>query len=679
MLSTLDEPTQATSFSLTFSEFTSICAEPSTDVAAFGIADDLPDPGFVLQARRLALQSPTAGALARLAKAELDAGNRVSSLGAARQVLDAPGRGADAAALIVATDVAMLCGDVELATRILASAESPQARRATAVRAAALAAERNDIDHAIELLDSSWTTSDPCTWELRGLLQLKTSDFSGAINSLRKAIQAEVCSPDAHTNLAYAYASVGSMGKALRSAKTAFALAPSSRVAGVNLAAIYDIGQQHKAAISVIDRLLHFYPEDPHLHFGHAELTARVVGVGRALDELRRVRYSEWFRNVGDRHHAELDSLVAMFRLHKGEITRHEAFRVVLNASARADYRSEQIARQLGEVAGGFSEADDLEVAISLFAGHVDAADLFSARVTLASLRRDLSSARELLDEWAVADPGNPNVWATGSLVSLHDLDFEQASRWAREGLRRFPSHPILLNNLAFALALGGHPAEARRIPQAEPNSVMSQATSAAIDMAAGDIAGGRAKYSVIADSLRASSPLWQRVVLIYRAFTTYVITGRVVDTDDLILTDDLRDEASICQLVESLRDAADAPLELDRPRADSTIIVLSSPSTPDNDNARPRRSSQQGEPIMPSNNSRHVTQRPDGRWQVIAPGASKASAIADTQRDAISRGREIVHNAGGGELRIHGRDGRIRDADTIPPARDPNPPRDKR
>ena len=31
------------------------------------------------------------------------------------------------------------------------------------------------------------------------------------------------------------------------------------------------------------------------------------------------------------------------------------------------------------------------------------------------------------------------------------------------------------------------------------------------------------------------------------------------------------------------------------------------------------------------------------------------------------------------GEVRIHGLDGRIRDSDTIPPARDPFPPRDKR
>jgi hypothetical protein len=79
------------------------------------------------------------------------------------------------------------------------------------------------------------------------------------------------------------------------------------------------------------------------------------------------------------------------------------------------------------------------------------------------------------------------------------------------------------------------------------------------------------------------------------------------------------------------------------------------------------------------SKNDRHVTPNPDGGWDVRAPGASRASSHHDTQAEAIDRGREIVGNAGGGELRIHGRNGQIRDSDTIPPGNDPNPPRDKR
>lgn len=76
---------------------------------------------------------------------------------------------------------------------------------------------------------------------------------------------------------------------------------------------------------------------------------------------------------------------------------------------------------------------------------------------------------------------------------------------------------------------------------------------------------------------------------------------------------------------------------------------------------------------------SRHVTPRGDGDWQVIAPGADRASAVTSTQAEAIDRARQIVHNRGGGEVVIHGRDGRILDSDTVAPGNDPNPPRDTR
>ena len=77
--------------------------------------------------------------------------------------------------------------------------------------------------------------------------------------------------------------------------------------------------------------------------------------------------------------------------------------------------------------------------------------------------------------------------------------------------------------------------------------------------------------------------------------------------------------------------------------------------------------------------NERHVVPNPEGGWDVKAPGADRASAHKPTQNEAIDRAREIVGNSGGGEIVIHGRDGRIRDSDTVSPGNDPNPPRDRR
>jgi len=72
----------------------------------------------------------------------------------------------------------------------------------------------------------------------------------------------------------------------------------------------------------------------------------------------------------------------------------------------------------------------------------------------------------------------------------------------------------------------------------------------------------------------------------------------------------------------------------------------------------------------------RFVVNHPDG-WAVKAPGAKRASAVVPTQAEAQAVARQIVKNAGGGEVVTQGKDGKFRDSDTVPPGNDPNPPRD--
>lgn len=81
----------------------------------------------------------------------------------------------------------------------------------------------------------------------------------------------------------------------------------------------------------------------------------------------------------------------------------------------------------------------------------------------------------------------------------------------------------------------------------------------------------------------------------------------------------------------------------------------------------------------MANNNRRHVVPNAKGGWDVKAPGAKRASAHTSTQGEAISRAKQIVDNAGGGEVPIHGRNGRIRNSDTVAPGNDPFPPRDRK
>jgi hypothetical protein len=67
------------------------------------------------------------------------------------------------------------------------------------------------------------------------------------------------------------------------------------------------------------------------------------------------------------------------------------------------------------------------------------------------------------------------------------------------------------------------------------------------------------------------------------------------------------------------------------------------------------------------------------GDWRIKREGADRASGVAPTQREAERIAKELAGNSGGGEVRIQGRDGKIRDSDTVPPGHDPYPPKDTR
>lgn len=69
---------------------------------------------------------------------------------------------------------------------------------------------------------------------------------------------------------------------------------------------------------------------------------------------------------------------------------------------------------------------------------------------------------------------------------------------------------------------------------------------------------------------------------------------------------------------------------------------------------------------------NRNVVPNPEGGWDVTGAG-KRASAHTNTQAAAISRAKEIVSNAGGGEVSIHGRDGKVRAKDTVEPGNDPS------
>ena len=64
-----------------------------------------------------------------------------------------------------------------------------------------------------------------------------------------------------------------------------------------------------------------------------------------------------------------------------------------------------------------------------------------------------------------------------------------------------------------------------------------------------------------------------------------------------------------------------------------------------------------------------HVSKNKDtNKWDIQKEGGTKSSGSADTQKEAEKIAKGYAANSGGGEVRIHGLDGKIRDSDTVAP-----------
>lgn len=64
-------------------------------------------------------------------------------------------------------------------------------------------------------------------------------------------------------------------------------------------------------------------------------------------------------------------------------------------------------------------------------------------------------------------------------------------------------------------------------------------------------------------------------------------------------------------------------------------------------------------------------------KWVIQKEGGVNSSGSANTQKAAEKIAKTYSSNSGGGEVRIHGLNGKIRDSDTVAPGRDPKSSKD--
>jgi len=67
------------------------------------------------------------------------------------------------------------------------------------------------------------------------------------------------------------------------------------------------------------------------------------------------------------------------------------------------------------------------------------------------------------------------------------------------------------------------------------------------------------------------------------------------------------------------------------------------------------------------------------GGWDAKKPNSKRSSYHGEKQVEVEKVAKKLLSKKGGGEVRVHGLDGKIRDSDTVKPGNDPNPPRDKK
>jgi Flp pilus assembly protein TadD len=452
-------------------------------------------PGYLAIARAhagTASDSPTA--LARLAQAELSAGEIDAAVSAATAVLDLAHGEVDPAAEFVAVQVLRAGGATATAHDHVR--EAPKTDEVGRSFRARLAIECGDLDKA-RLLVEDVTTFDGLF--VGGWLAMQADDYPRAIALFRQATRIAGSTPDVLTNIGYSYAALGHLKHAIMATRKAQALAPHKRMISFNLVSFYLAAGDFAAATKALEPLQRVFPDDVEIALASAHISLRANDRKGANRILQRARTSKSWATAPLMRRAELEANLALLRWFTGRHSLDVARKIVLEQLAATDYESLPMASLLPALLPSFSDRALLEILLGRLEARHGARSLLSLRVHEAILRQDAEAAVSLAVEWAQSEPFNP-VAAGLAIQLLGDLagDREKAIALGRDAVTRAPGDSLLLNNLAYVLALSGRTREARAVlskvtaPDVSPAVI---ATRGLTDLLSGDVAAGIAGY----------------------------------------------------------------------------------------------------------------------------------------------------------------------------------------
>lgn len=452
-------------------------------------------PGYLAIARAhadTASTSPTA--LARLAQAELSAGGVDAAVSAATAVLDLAHSDADPSAEFAAVQVLRAAGAPQKARDHIGEASgTDEVGRSFRAR---LAIECGDLDDAAVLV-ADVTTFDGLF--VKGWLAMQAAEYPRAIGVFRQATRVAGPMPDVLTNMGYAYAALGHLRHAISATRQAQALAPHKRMIAFNLVSFYLAVGEYEAAAEALVPLQRVFPDDVEIALASAHISLRANDRNGANKILQRARTSKSWATAPLVRRAELEANLALLRWFTGRHSLDAARKIVLNQLALTDYQSMPMASLLPALLPGFSDRGLLETLLTRLESRHNATSLLFLRVHHAILRQDAQAAVSLAVEWAQSDPFNP-VAAGLAIQLLGDLagELARAIELGRDAITRAPGDALLLNNLAYVLALNGQTREARAVlnkvttPDVSPAVI---ATRGLIDLLSANIAAGIAGY----------------------------------------------------------------------------------------------------------------------------------------------------------------------------------------
>jgi tetratricopeptide (TPR) repeat protein len=453
-------------------------------------------PTFVLTAIRTTEDHPEHPlAWARRAQAEQAAGDSESAVTSARAALRLGLDQGVVPAVHAATIVLAACGCLDDLAVLRGDS------RVGALPVAVLmqvGTELEDLEWLEELLHGQTSAE---ALETRAWVQLCRWQFAEAIGSLRAAGRQRPLGPAMLTNLGYAHAALGNLGKAISITRQARSLSPHHRGVAFNLAGYHRALGQPEQALATLARVQTGARPDFELAVAMADVHAEAGAVEEAFRLLARVRTSEDWATASTVRRCELEANLALLRWTTNRDRPARATKEILRALKDCDYQSIDIAYMMLNVMHSPAQAPVVEeVADQLAARHPED-QIHGVRMLAAILQRNPDDALHFAVRWATVDPMNPSAAGIAVLL-LSDLAgrFEEAATMGLAAVKRHPSSRFLLNNAAYAAALSGRLHDAQRLLDTFSDAVgrepVPTATQALVDLLRGATNTGLAGYS---------------------------------------------------------------------------------------------------------------------------------------------------------------------------------------